>query len=203
MADLILEIIEGGEPGRQVELVDSVEFGRDASAGVTIEDDQVSRRHARISVQGGQAVAEDLGSTNGTYVNDQPISGPRPLGPGDKIRVGGTVLELRTTQQVSIQATAVRPVPDVTAVGQGVLQPASAAELAPAPAAASDAPRVSEREPGFVPDEVVEGADADARSDYNAIARLVDPKVKQQTNIAVIALLGAAGIAVLIAFGLK
>jgi predicted component of type VI protein secretion system len=201
VADLILEIIEGGEPGRQVELVDSVELGRDASVGVTLEDDQVSRHHARISVQGGQAVAEDLGSTNGTYVNDQPIGGPRPLQAGDKIRVGGTVLELRTTQQVSIQATAVRPIPQVTAVGQGVLQPATPAELGPSPAAASDAPRVSEREPGFVPEEVVE--DADARSDYNAIARLVDPKVKQQTNIAVIALLGAAGLAVLIAFGLK
>ena len=203
MADLILGIIEGGEPGRQVELVDSVELGRDASASVTIEDDQVSRRHARISVQGGQAAVEDLGSTNGTYVNDQPIAGQRPLQAGDKIRIGGTVLELRTTQQVQIQATAVRPIPQVTAVGQGVLQPATAAELGPAPAASSDAPRVAERAPGFVPDEVVQDADADARSDYNAIARLVDPKVKQQTNVAVIALLGAAGIAVLIAFGLK
>ena len=201
MADLILEIIEGGDPGRQIELVDSIERGRDPSASVALEDDQASRRHARISVQGGQAVAEDLGSTNGTYVNDQPISGPRPLQADDRIRIGGTVFQLRTTQQVSIQATAVRRVPDVTAVSHGVLQPASAEELAPPPAAASDAPRVDERAAAFVPDEVVE--DADARSDYNAIARLVDPSVKKQTNIAVIALLGAAGLAVLIAFGLK
>jgi pSer/pThr/pTyr-binding forkhead associated (FHA) protein len=201
VADLILEIIEGGEPGRQIELVDSIEVGRDASAAVALEDDQVSRRHARISVQGGQAVAEDLGSTNGTYVNDQPISGARPLQADDRIRIGGTVFQLRTTQQVAIQATAVRPVPDVTAVSHGVLQPASAEELTPPRAATSDAPRVDEREAAFVPDEVVE--DADARSDYNAIARLVDPSVKKQTNVAVIALLGAAGLAVLIAFGLK
>jgi hypothetical protein len=199
VADLILEIIEGGEAGRQIELADSVELGRDASVTVPLEnDDQVSRHHARISLQGGQAVAEDLGSTNGTFVNDQPIAAPQPLAAGDKIRVGGTVLELRSAQQ-AIQATAVRPVPQVTAVGHGVLQPATPAEL-PTPAS-SDAPRVTEREPGFVPAEVVE--DADARSDYNAIARLVDPSVKKQTNIAVIALLGAAGIAVLIAFGLK
>ena len=200
MADLILEIIEGGEAGRQIELADSVELGRDASVTVPLEnDDQVSRHHARISLQGGRAVAEDLGSTNGTYVNDQPIAAPQPLAAGDKIRVGGTVLELRSAQQ-AIQATAVRPVPQVTAVGHEVLQPATPAELAPTPAS-SDAPRVTEREPGFVPAEVVE--DADARSDYNAIARLVDPSVKKQTNVAVIALLGAAGIAVLIAFGLK
>ena len=202
MADLILEIIEGGESGRQIELVDSVEFGRDPTVTVPLEDDQVSRHHAKVSIQGGQAVAEDLGSTNGTYVNEQPIAGPRPLQADDRIRLGGTVLQLRTTQQFSVQGTAVRPVPDVTAVGRDVLQPASQEELAPPPAAArSDAPRVSEQEPGFVPAEVVE--DADARSDYNAIARLVDPSVKRQTNIAVIALLGAAGLAVLIAFGLK
>jgi predicted component of type VI protein secretion system len=201
VADLILEVIEGGEPGRQIELVDSVELGRDPSLAVALDDDQVSRHHARISVQGGQPVAEDLGSTNGTYVNDQPISGTRPLSADDRIRVGGTVFQLRTTQQVSIQATAVRPVPDVTKVGQGVLQPAAPEELAAPRPGSSDAPRVVESEPGFVPEEVVE--DADARSDYNAIARLVDPSVKRQTNIAVIALLGAAGLAVLIAFGLK
>ena len=201
MADLILEIIEGGEPGRQIELADSIEIGRDPSAQVALEDDQASRRHARISVQGGQAVAEDLGSTNGTYVNDQPISGARPLHADDRIRIGGTVFQLRTPQQISIQATAVRPVPQVTQVGQGVLQPAAPEELGPRPPGSSDAPRVVESPAGFVPDEVVE--DADARSDYNAIARLVDPSVKKQTNIAVIALLGAAGLAVLIAFGLK
>ena len=201
MADLILEIIEGGEPGRQIELADSIEIGRDPSAQVALEDDQASRRHARISVQGGQAVAEDLGSTNGTYVNDQPISGARPLQADDRIRIGGTVFQLRTPQQISIQATAVRPVPQVTQVGQGVLQPATPEELAPRSPGSSDAPRVVESPAGFVPDEVVE--DADARSDYNAIARLVDPSVKKQTNIAVIALLGAAGLAVLIAFGLK
>jgi pSer/pThr/pTyr-binding forkhead associated (FHA) protein len=205
VADLILEIIEGDGAGRQIELTDSVELGRDPSLAVAVEDDQVSRRHARISLEGGQAVAEDLGSTNGTYVNDQPIAERRQLQPDDRIRVGATVLQLRTTQQVSFQPTAVRPVPDVT-VAREVLQPASQEELAaPPPAAAvaavSDAPRAEEREPGFVPPEVVE--DADARRDYQAIARLVDPAVKRQTNVAVIALLGAAGLAVLIAFGLK
>src|SRR5256714_13443966 len=101
MANLILEIVEGGEAGRQVPLESVVGVGREASLPIHLEDDsQVSRRHARFTAQSGQAVVEDLGSTNGTYVNDQPIHSPRPLNPGDKVRVGLTVIELRSAQQV-------------------------------------------------------------------------------------------------------
>ena len=188
VADLILEVVEGVDPGRQVELSGTLEIGRDAAVAVVVADDQVSRRHARIAVDAGRATVEDLGSTNGTYVNEQPIASTRQLEPGDTVRVGTTVFELRTAQQVSHQPTAARPVPDLTRASD-VLQPAP------------DTPRVAEREPGFVPPEVVD--DADARADYQAIARLLDSNVKRRTNIAVIALLGAAGLAVLVAFGLK
>ena len=188
VADLILEVVEGVDPGRQVELTGTIEIGRDASVAVVVADDQVSRRHARLAVEAGRAMVEDLGSTNGTYVNEQPIAAARQLEPGDTVRVGTTVFELRTAQQVSYQPTAVRPVPDL-APAADVLQ------------AGADAPRVAEREPAFVPPEVVD--DADARADYQAIARLLDSNVKRRTNIAVIALLGAAGLAVLVAFGLK
>lgn len=204
MPDLILEIIEGENAGRQIQLADPIELGRDPSLTVSLDDDQVSRHHARVSLQGGQAVAEDLGSTNGTYVNEQPIMSPRPLQPEDRIRVGVTVFQLRTAQQVSYEPTVARPIPDVTAVGHGVLQPAPPRELDPQPAASSpNSPplAMAENEPGFVPPDLV--GDADARSDYQAIARLVDTSVKRQTNVAVIALLGAAGLAVLLAFGLK
>jgi hypothetical protein len=203
VADLILEIVEGGDAGRKVELADALELGRDPSAAIAIKDDQVSRRHARVFFEAGQATVEDLGSTNGTYVNDQLIASPRPLEPDDRIRVGATVLQLRTSQQVAYQPTAVRPTPDVTALGKGVLQPAAPEELEPSPVATpAPAPRLpTANEPAFVPPQLLE--DAEAQSDYNAIARLVDTKVKRQTNIAVIALLGAAGLAVLLAFGLK
>jgi pSer/pThr/pTyr-binding forkhead associated (FHA) protein len=205
MADLFLEIVEGREPGRQIALESPVEIGRDASSQVAVDDDQASRHHARVSVQGGQVVVEDLGSTNGTYVNDQPIAGGRPLQPGDRVRVGVTVFQLRTAQQVQFEPTAVRPSPQVTQLGHGVLQPVAQAELAPAGQvqAGPNAPSFAaeEAEPAFVPRELVD--DVDARSDFQAIARLVDTSVKKQTNIAVIALLGAAGLAVLLAFGLK
>src|SRR3954452_9679993 len=108
MSDLILEIVEGSEAGKQLPLDNVVDIGREPSLTLHLDQDtQVSRRHARISVQGGQVVAEDLGSTNGTYVNDQPISSPRALRPGDRIRVGLTVIELRSQQQVRERASGV------------------------------------------------------------------------------------------------
>jgi pSer/pThr/pTyr-binding forkhead associated (FHA) protein len=55
---------------------------------IQLEDPFASSRHARISRQGRILVIEDLGSTNGTYLNGSPLSGPQPLHPGDRIRIG-------------------------------------------------------------------------------------------------------------------
>src|SRR5687767_10576482 len=123
MADLILEIVEGNKAGQQVPLESIVDIGREPSLPLSLGDDdgQVSRRHARVSVQGGQAVVEDLGSTNGTYVNEQPIHAPRTVNPGDRIRIGLTVIELRSTQQVQQRASAVNARPALTQVGNEVL----------------------------------------------------------------------------------
>jgi hypothetical protein len=55
---------------------------------IRLEDPFASSRHARISQQGHVFVIEDLGSTNGTYLNDEPLDGPQPLHPGDRIRIG-------------------------------------------------------------------------------------------------------------------
>ena len=202
MSELILEIVEGEEAGRQTQLDGAVEIGRDASTNLALDDEQASRRHARVSAQGDLAIVEDLGSTNGTYVNGQPIEGPRAVRPGDKIRVGLTVIELRTAQDVQRQPSAVQPIPQVTRLSQGVLEPVPEQELEPEPATpAPPAFAVDETTPGFVPQEVAD--DPQARADYGAVARLVDARVKRQTNIASFALLAAAGLAVLIVFGLK
>jgi predicted component of type VI protein secretion system len=224
MADLILEIVEGAQAGRQVPVDAVVDIGRDSSLPLALEEDnQVSRRHARIAVQGGSVVVEDLGSTNGTYVNDQPISTPRLLNPGDKVRVGLTVLELRTRQQVAARPSAVQAMPQFTEIDQGVLQPVPEAQLAPvgnvspvgpiqtAPPAPPPPPpqhaapgvpgfKAQEMPPAYVPAEVV--GDPQAESDYGAISRWVDAQVKQQRNIAAIAMLSAAAIAVIVYFGL-
>ena len=223
MSDLILEIVEGPQAGRQVPLDQVVDIGREPNLPIHLDEDtQVSRRHARIAVQGGQVVAEDLGSTNGTYVNDQPINSPRALNPGDKVRIGLTVLELRTRQQVAARPSAVQVRPALTAVGNDVLQHVPEAQLVPvgnvAPAGpiqtAQPAPppppaqpqaggpgfKAQETPAAFVPPEVL--GDPQAESDYGAISRWVDVKVKQQQKVAAFAMVSAAAIAVIIYFGL-
>jgi pSer/pThr/pTyr-binding forkhead associated (FHA) protein len=213
MADLILEIVEGDDAGRQTPLEGSIEIGREASTGLPIDDEQASRRHTRVTAEGDHALVEDLGSTNGTYLNGQPIEGERTLRPGDRLRVGLTIFELRTAADVQRQPSAVIPVPQVTKLSTDVLEPASEEELMPEPVAAGapeaapepqagGAPTfaVAESPPGFVPQEVA--GDEEAREDYAAVARLLDSSVKRQTRIATFALLAGAGLAVIIVFGL-
>src|SRR5215207_9188200 len=216
MPELILEIVEGDEAGRQEALTGPIEIGRDASTTLSLEDEQMSRRHARVSAQGDVAIVEDLGSTNGTFVNEQPIEGPRALRAGDRIRVGLTVIELRTAQDVQRQPSAVQPVPQLTRLSREVLEPVPERELVQEPSAVQEQSAVQDFEqeptsppsfaieettPGFVPPEVSD--DPQARSDYNAVARLVDSRVKHQTHLAVFALLAVAGLAVVLVFGLK
>lgn len=68
-------------------------IGRDASADIELDSPKVSRRHARVTVRGGEAVVEDLGSKNGTLVNGSRLEAPHVLAPGDGIRIGGFVLQ--------------------------------------------------------------------------------------------------------------
>ncbi len=63
-------------------------IGRDRNLAVTIDAPIVSRRHARIVINEGAALLEDLGSKNGTFVADERITQPMPLQDGDQIRVG-------------------------------------------------------------------------------------------------------------------
>jgi pSer/pThr/pTyr-binding forkhead associated (FHA) protein len=73
----------------------SLKIGQDAGCQIRPQDTYVSHEHARIFERNGSWVVEDLGSTNGTYLNQQKVTVPAQLSPGDKIRVGKTVLEVR------------------------------------------------------------------------------------------------------------
>ena len=70
-------------------------IGRDPDADITLEATVISRRHARIVVNGGRATVEDLGSKNGTFVGDERISGPYELHDGDELRIGDFTLTFR------------------------------------------------------------------------------------------------------------
>jgi pSer/pThr/pTyr-binding forkhead associated (FHA) protein len=73
----------------------STTMGRAAECELRLEDTYVSQQHARIFDRGGNWYVEDLGSTNGTFVNEQKLVAPAMLTPGDTIRVGTTKVELR------------------------------------------------------------------------------------------------------------
>jgi pSer/pThr/pTyr-binding forkhead associated (FHA) protein len=90
--ELVVNDLEGR---RSVPLADSVTIGRAASCDLVVSDNYVSNVHARIFAKDGAYWLEDLGSTNGTYVNRGKVSVPVAIGPGDEVRVGKATLELR------------------------------------------------------------------------------------------------------------
>jgi hypothetical protein len=93
MAQFQLVMRSGPTPGVTYPLEgDQLTIGRDSSNGVAINDAEISRKHARLTFQGGKYVIEDLGSTNGTFVNGQRLSGPFVLKGGDVISFGEQIV---------------------------------------------------------------------------------------------------------------
>ncbi len=91
-----LFVTEGGLTGTRINLTGApVLIGRANDSTLVLEDDYASTRHARISLQDGMWVVEDLGSTNGTYLGQRKVDGPIPLELGVPVRIGQTALELR------------------------------------------------------------------------------------------------------------
>jgi hypothetical protein len=84
---LLVERAPGHQSGVAYDLMDGVTLGR-GDVEIRLQDPFASSRHARITRQGHVVVIEDLGSTNGTYLNEEPLSGPQPLYDGDRIRIG-------------------------------------------------------------------------------------------------------------------
>lgn len=91
----IVVMDEDGGRAATHRLTDALQIGRDASCDITLSDTYASQQHARISNRNGSWLIEDLGSTNGTYLNQRKVTVPTPLAPGDSIRIGKTVLEVR------------------------------------------------------------------------------------------------------------
>jgi pSer/pThr/pTyr-binding forkhead associated (FHA) protein len=89
-------VTEGSNVGQRAELDHApILIGRGSDAGIKLDDDYVSTRHARIAASGDQWFVEDLGSTNGTYIGTVRITQPTTITLGTQIRIGKTILELR------------------------------------------------------------------------------------------------------------
>ena len=85
---LVIERAPGHDSGMIYDLDGDLVLGRGERAEIRLEDPFASSSHARVYEQGNSVVIEDLGSTNGTYLNEELLETPRPLHPGDRVRIG-------------------------------------------------------------------------------------------------------------------
>jgi hypothetical protein len=95
---LVVERAPGHDPGMIYDLDGDLVLGRGDHAEIRLEDPFASSRHARIYEQGSIVVIEDLGSTNGTYLNEELLQTPRPLHPGDRVRIGDSEFAFEVDQ---------------------------------------------------------------------------------------------------------
>lgn len=115
-------------------------IGRDATNGVAINDAEVSRKHARLVFQGGKYVLEDLGSTNGTFVNGQRLAGQVVLKPGDVVSLGEQIVLMYDAIAADAGATVAVSRKSVAHAAPPPAYPSSTPSYAPPPPAASYAP---------------------------------------------------------------
>jgi predicted component of type VI protein secretion system len=131
---------KGPNPGKIYELVqEEATIGRDISNRIVINDPEVSRRHARLTVQTGGYVIEDLGSTNGTFVDGQRLMGPHLLRPGQTVMLGEKIT-------LAYEALGFDPNATLVGVASGQPTPQDTYRVAPSDAypAAATPPTVQE-----------------------------------------------------------
>jgi pSer/pThr/pTyr-binding forkhead associated (FHA) protein len=90
-----LVVVEPREQkGRSFDLGEELTVGRAAGCQVTLDDSYVSQLHARVFTRDGILYVEDLGSTNGTYLNNGAVTSAVPMKRGDRLKIGSTLLEV-------------------------------------------------------------------------------------------------------------
>ncbi len=107
-SQLLLEVISGKAVGTMITVQDELVIGRHADGpGRLSDDEEISRQHARVSREAtGDYAIEDLGSSNGTFINGLRIQSPRLLSPGDSIETGATTLVVREIARAETAETA-------------------------------------------------------------------------------------------------
>jgi pSer/pThr/pTyr-binding forkhead associated (FHA) protein len=140
----------GPTPGKVVDLTEeSYTIGREPSNDIPINDSEISRKHARVSRQGDNYAVEDLGSTNGTFVNGQRLMGPHTLKPGEIVSFGEQIsCTYEAISEVDANATIIssKPAappptaPSPTPMGPPPSQPRPAAPPPPPPSPSQPRP---------------------------------------------------------------
>ena len=94
-------VIYGDELGKKYDLREGeFSIGRSSKSDVVVDQDSVSRHHAQIVSENGRTVIEDLGSTNGTFVNDEGLTGKQKLNNGDLVKIGRTVFKFIASNNI-------------------------------------------------------------------------------------------------------
>jgi pSer/pThr/pTyr-binding forkhead associated (FHA) protein len=180
MTELTLEIVEGAGVGDRVVVDRPIVIGRAPDVDLLLQDEQVSRHHARVSpAEDGSAVVEDLGSVNGTFVNQNELQGPARLDPADELLVGVTLIEVRSHAQVTERPTAARAVPPALARAPG--------------------------QPDFVKLNAIDVADGVASKSPGAreLNKFLDVRVRRRAQLAPLALLMLIALALSIYFATR
>lgn len=139
-----LVVNSGPNPGKVYPLTqDEIVIGRDPTNDIVINDAEVSRKHARLMLQAGSYILEDLGSTNGTYVGGQKLMGPHTLRSGELIMLGENVALVFQAPQFD---------PDATVIGGQPLSSSSEPAMeskpsTPVPSYQAPPPRVAQPAP--------------------------------------------------------
>lgn len=144
----------GPTPGKNFELnKNEIYIGRDVNNDIIINDAEISRKHARVILQAGGYVLEDLGSTNGTFVNGHRLMGPHVLRPGELVLLGENVSLAFETSIDAYATLAAAPVDEYLPPAPAPIPPV---ELPPAPGPVEvftppppPPPREPEREPYY------------------------------------------------------
>jgi len=101
-----LVVLEGSVPGRRLEIgSDLLTIGRGVKQTLVVDDPDVSRLHLRVSLVAGDVVAEDMDSTNGTFVDGKPIKGAVTLKDGSVLRMGGQVIKYERRSRQDVKRT--------------------------------------------------------------------------------------------------
>jgi predicted component of type VI protein secretion system len=135
-----LEVVAGNAAGMSILIEDELVIGRHAEgAGRLADDEEISRAHARVTVdEEGACEIEDLGSTNGTFVNALRISAPQRLSEGDTIELGATTLVVRELPTPESEDQASKSPPSLQPTVAGTAIPKLAQPPAAAPATEPD-----------------------------------------------------------------
>lgn len=176
-------VIRSGAGAGKVLPLDKSELhvGRDVTNDLVISDEKVSRRHARLYSEGDQYVVEDLGSTNGTFINGARLSGPHLLRAGEQITFGETSI-------VSYERT--EEDPNATVMSTFAAAPATVHP--PKPAANPERPSGQKQgDQGYISSQVPL-----ARNDFEAAPPAASPKKKTNTVLIVILIILALFICV-------